>query len=63
MLTPTSGSFLQLKGLKAALAPGQSVQVVFDFGGQQLTTTVPVAIPLTPAPTVTPVIGGEGHGG
>jgi hypothetical protein len=63
VLTPTSGSFLQLNGLKAALSPGQSVQVVFDFGGQQLTTTVPVAIPLTPAPTVTPVVGGEGHGG
>lgn len=63
VLNKTSGSFLQLAGLNAALPPGQSVQLVFDFNGQQVKTPVPVAIPLTPPPSATAVVGGEGHGG
>ncbi|MFK3985338.1 hypothetical protein ACI2K4_33805 [Micromonospora sp. NPDC050397] len=64
VLNPTSGSFLQLAGLSSDLKPGQSVQLVFDFGGQRIETAAPVAIPLTPAPVATPIVPeGEGHGG
>lgn len=63
MLSPTSGSFLQLAGLHEALRPGQSVELVFDFGGQQIQTPAPVAIPLTAAPPATPIVGGDGHEG
>ncbi|RKR88967.1 hypothetical protein BDK92_3301 [Micromonospora pisi] len=66
VLNPTNGSFLQLAGLSGDLKPGQSVQLVFDFGGQRIETAAPVAIPLTPAPVATPVVPegeGEGHGG
>ncbi|MFI6758489.1 hypothetical protein ACIBF5_05000 [Micromonospora sp. NPDC050417] len=66
VLNPTNGSFLQLAGLSSDLKPGQSVQLIFDFGGQRIETAAPVAIPLTPAPVATPVVPegeGEGHGG
>ena len=53
VLSRAAGSFLQLTGLKAALAPGQSVELVFDVNGTRLQTQAPVAIPLTPAPKAT----------
>jgi len=62
-LTQESGDFVQLVGLKEALRPGGSVTVTFDFGnGQVITTVVPVATPLSPAPRNSPVTEGEEAG-
>ena len=55
ILDPSDGSFLQLEGLTAPLRAGQTVNLVFDFDGQQITTTAPVAVPLSPAPVAPPV--------
>ncbi|MEH1016469.1 hypothetical protein V6U90_25605 [Micromonospora sp. CPCC 206060] len=61
LLNPEAGSFLQLVGLNQALRPGQAVNVTFDFGqGVTLATSIPVAVPLTPAPPASPVIGEGG---
>ncbi|MBO4210063.1 hypothetical protein [Micromonospora echinofusca] len=58
LLNPEAGSFLQLVGLNQALRPGQAVNVTFDFGqGVTLATSIPVAVPLTPVPPASPVIG------
>ncbi|MFD0823825.1 hypothetical protein ACFQ0D_37115, partial [Micromonospora zhanjiangensis] len=62
ILNPDGGRFLQLVGLTDAVAVGQAVELTFDFGGQQLTVNAPVAVPLTPAPTSSPVVS-EGHEG
>lgn len=58
-----AGSYLQLVGLSGGLRSGQTVPVTFDFGGQKVTVNVPVAVPLTPAPTGSPSLIGGGEGG
>lgn len=65
LLNRTGGRFLQLEGLNEQLAPGQSVDLTFDFNGQRFSTPVPVTVPLSPAPVGSPVVeeGGAGHGG
>lgn len=64
LLNRTGGRFLQLEGLNEELRPGQSVNLQFDFGGQRLSTRVPVTVPLSPAPVGSPVVEGEeGHEG
>jgi hypothetical protein len=64
ILNQSAGSFLQLTGLNEALAPGQSVELIFDVNGTRLQTQAPVAVPLTPAPAATPEHQGAegGHG-
>jgi hypothetical protein len=56
---------LQVVGLNKALAPGQSVNLVFEFsnGAAPLTLRVPVATPLTPAPRGSAVPGENVEGG
>ncbi|MEO3817416.1 hypothetical protein [Plantactinospora sp. B24E8] len=63
LLNKPTGRWLQLNGLAAALPPGASLPLVFDFGGTPVQTQAPVAVPLQPAPVATPVIeeGGGGH--
>lgn len=65
ILNKTVGSWLQLDGLTEALRPGESIPLTFDFNGAKVQIDAPVAVPLTPAPTATPVVGEneEGHGG
>ncbi|MBF9132692.1 hypothetical protein I0C86_27605 [Plantactinospora sp. S1510] len=65
VLNKAVGSWLQLAGLTEALLPGESVPLTFDFSGTKVLLDAPVAVPLTPAPTGAPVVGGneEGHGG
>lgn len=69
MLTQATGTFLQLTGLNEALAPGESVSLIFEVNGVRLEALAPVAIPLSPAPRATPESGGHvggaeegGHG-
>ncbi|HEX5598686.1 MAG TPA: copper chaperone PCu(A)C [Micromonosporaceae bacterium] len=45
---------LQLLGLHKALKSGQTVDLTFDFDGQQLKALAPVTVPLTPVPTASP---------
>ncbi|HEX5541092.1 MAG TPA: hypothetical protein VFX60_05950 [Micromonospora sp.] len=45
---------LQLLGLDEALKSGQSVNMTFDFSGQQLNVLAPVTVPLTPVPAASP---------
>lgn len=50
-LDPSLGQFVQLVGLNEELKPGDSVELVFDFGdGTKLTLAVPMGVPLTPVP-------------
>ena len=60
VLNKGAGSWLQLIGLTAPLRPGESVQLRFDFNGTPIDTPAPVAVPQTPAPPATPVVGDEG---
>ncbi|MFC7549799.1 hypothetical protein [Plantactinospora sp. GCM10030261] len=64
LLSQAAGSYLELVGLNEDLKPGQSIEVTFEVDGAELTTPVPVAIPLTPAPTVKITTDAEegGHG-
>ncbi|GAB3967735.1 hypothetical protein [Plantactinospora veratri] len=62
ILDETTGSWLQLSGLTEPLPPGGNIELTFDFGGTQVPVQAPVAVPLTPAPVATPVVGeDEGH--
>lgn len=63
ILNKTAGSWLQLAGLAGPLPPGASVPLVFDFGGTQVASPAPVAVPVTPAPTGAPLGGEEKHSG
>ncbi|MCX5068016.1 hypothetical protein OOJ91_19420 [Micromonospora lupini] len=52
---------LRLVGLTEALRSGQNVVVTFDFGnGNTVTGQAPIAVPLTPAAPVSPIIEREG---
>ncbi len=65
---PEDAEKLQASGLSGKLAPGQSINLVFEFsnGAEQLVLRAPVAIPLSPAsraPGVAPQEHlGEGEG-
>ncbi|GIF48984.1 hypothetical protein DFJ67_2621 [Asanoa ferruginea] len=59
-LNQEQGSFLLLTGLNKGLNAGDSVPVVFDFGGQQLTTQAGLAVPLSPVPRGPKVVPDEG---
>lgn len=61
VFSSTSARQLQLVGLNQAVRAGQSVNLVFDFNGQQLSAQAPVRVPLTPAPKPTPEDIGGGH--
>ncbi|GIF77900.1 hypothetical protein [Asanoa siamensis] len=61
LLNSQQGNFLQLTGLTEALNEGDSVPLVFDFNGQQLTTEAGLAVPLSPLPRGEPVVPDEGH--
>lgn len=62
LLNGVSGATqLRLVGLGRALAPGDAVTIVFDFGGEQLELSARIAIPLTPLPRQAPD-GAEQHG-
>ena len=65
VLGPSGGSFLQLEGLHAPLRAGQTVNLVFEFDGEQISTTAPVSVPLSPAPVAPPAHEGVqgGHAG
>nr|WP_230414964.1 hypothetical protein [Micromonospora tarapacensis] len=59
---------LQLVGLSQSALPGQNITLAFDFGGADtVTSSVPVAVPLTPVPPPSPIIERhteyEGEGG
>ncbi|MEV4618378.1 hypothetical protein AB0J74_06615 [Asanoa sp. NPDC049573] len=60
-LNQQQGSFLLLTGLTKALTAGDSVPVVFDFGGQQLTAQAGLAVPLSPVPRGPKVVPDEGN--
>ncbi|MEQ4305367.1 hypothetical protein ABNF97_28970 [Plantactinospora sp. B6F1] len=62
VLNETTGSWLQLSGLTEPLLTGTDIELVFDFGGTQVSARAPVAVPVTPAPVGTPVVGEEEHG-
>ena len=48
---PGDSPSLQIVGLSGVLRPGNSVNLVFEFGsGQPLVVQAPVAVPLSPAP-------------
>lgn len=57
----TAGPRLRLIGLNQALATGDGVTVVFDFGDQQLELLARVAVPRDPAPRQE-LSDGAGHG-
>jgi hypothetical protein len=59
-LNQEQGSFLLLTGLSKALNAGDSVPVLFDFGGQQLTAQAGLAVPLSPVPRGPKVVPDEG---
>jgi hypothetical protein len=61
LLNQQQGNFLQLNGLSEDVNDGNSVPVVFDFNGQQLTTEAGLAVPLSPQPRGPAVDPGEGH--
>lgn len=63
VLAPGATRTLTLVGLKRAIRSGQSVQVVFDFGGG---TTIPLVLPVAPPLTPlarTPMVIEEGEHG
>ncbi|MDQ7910683.1 hypothetical protein RB614_39925 [Phytohabitans sp. ZYX-F-186] len=50
-LTASGQQFVELLGLKQELKAGETVQLLFDFGGgATLTLDVPVGVPMTPVP-------------
>jgi hypothetical protein len=59
LLNTTTGPHLELVGLQSALNSGASVPMTFDFGGQQLDVAVNMAVPLTPVPRGSSVVGDE----
>jgi len=59
LLNQEQGSYLLLTGLREELSEGNSVPVVFDFGGQQIATEAGLAVPLTPLPRGEPVVPDE----
>ena len=62
VLSPSGGQFAELLGLNEELKPGETVQLVFDFGGgTKLTMAVPVGVPLTPGPRASAEVGEEEH--
>ncbi|GIF65095.1 hypothetical protein Ais01nite_31300 [Asanoa ishikariensis] len=60
-LNQQKGSYLLLTGLTGDLNDGNSVPVVFDFNGQQLTANAGLAVPLSPLPRGPKVVPDEGH--
>jgi hypothetical protein len=61
-LTPSGGQFLQLVGLNEELKAGESVRLVFDFGGGvKLTLDVPMGVPMTPVPRGSAEVGEGEH--
>ncbi|MEV4536921.1 hypothetical protein AB0J82_24395 [Asanoa sp. NPDC049518] len=60
-LNQQQGSYLLLTGLTDELNDGNSVPVVFDFNGQQLTADAGLAVPLSPLPRGPRVVPDEGH--
>jgi hypothetical protein len=60
-LNQAQGSYLLLTGLREELNDGNTVPVVFDFGGQQVTTEAGLAVPLSPLPRGPRVVPDEGH--
>lgn len=61
LLNQQQGSHLLLTGLNEDLNAGNSVPVVFDFQGQQITTEAGLAVPLSPLPRGSQVVPDEGH--
>ncbi|MDG4791351.1 hypothetical protein O7626_36585 [Micromonospora sp. WMMD1102] len=62
ILNKAVGNWLQLSGLTEPLPPGGNIELIFDFGGTQVPVNAPVAVPQSPAPVSTPVVGeDEGH--
>ncbi|MFG1881222.1 hypothetical protein [Micromonospora sp. NPDC049102] len=60
-LNSEATSQLRLVGLTEALRSGQSIVVTFDFGnGNTVSGPAPIAVPLTPAARVSPIIEREG---
>jgi copper(I)-binding protein len=59
LLNTTTGRHLELVGLSAELNSGASVPMTFDFGGKQLEVAVNMAVPLTPVPRGSSVVGDE----
>ena len=59
LLNTTSGPHLELVGLQSELNSGASVPMTLDFGGQQLDVAVNMAVPLTPVPRGSSVVGDE----
>lgn len=55
ILSRAKGTWLQLTGLTAAVPPGSSVPVTFDFEGTRVDVGAPVAVPLSPAPAGSPL--------
>jgi hypothetical protein len=61
-LGPSGKQLLQLIGLNEELKAGETVQLVFDFGGgTKLTLDVPVSVPLTPVPRASAEVDEEEH--
>ncbi|SNT62016.1 hypothetical protein SAMN05421812_113276 [Asanoa hainanensis] len=60
-LNQAQGNYLLLTGLTGDLNDGNSVPVVFDFNGQQLTANAGLAVPLSPLPRGPKVVPDEGH--
>ncbi|MEV0606607.1 hypothetical protein AB0I61_09585 [Polymorphospora rubra] len=63
VISGTGDELLQVEGLNAALTPGKSVTLTFEFsnGEPPLVTTAPTGVPLSPAPRATSVTGDDGH--
>ncbi|MEU5937643.1 hypothetical protein ABZ807_00420 [Micromonospora sp. NPDC047548] len=60
-LNRQGGRYLQLVGLNESMRVGQRVDLTFDFGnGRTIQTSAPIAVPLTPAAPVAPIITREG---
>jgi hypothetical protein len=60
LLNQQQESRLVLTGLRQDLNEGNTVPVVFDFGGQRLTVDVGLAVPLSPLPRGPRVVPDEG---
>ncbi|GAA1880257.1 hypothetical protein [Asanoa iriomotensis] len=60
-LNQPGDAFLLLTGLRDGVNDGNSVPVVFDFNGTQITTDAGLAVPLSPLPRGSAVVPDEGH--
>jgi hypothetical protein len=59
-LVPGKGKYLQLVDLAAALAPGSSVRLTFQFGdGSTIAVTVPFGLPTAPVERASAEVGGH----